>query len=203
MISPDDWESLCLLIEEGWPGEFDETAAKAWRLFLDDYTADQVMVALKTLVARGGTFRPSVAEVVAAIRKDPSLPTFEEAMKLIYGRGGVLRARPRESTFRDSAEMARAYHEARLERARDLHPLVSTFVDRFGIDRLDSIEINHPDYGDVKRKDLRDAWDRHVEAMDGRDVAALASGRRRGELGRLDPLEALGIKKPAQIGSGE
>lgn len=203
MITPEQWETLCLLIEEGWPGEFDDSAAKAWRLFLDDYDAEQVLVAVKSLVARGGRFRPSVAELVAQIRHDPSTPTFEEAYRLIYGARGVLRARPSETSFRDGSAMARAYHEARLARAHELHPLVATFVERCTPDWLGALEVNHPDYSELRRKELREAWDRHCEAMDGRDVAALASGRRRGELARLDPLAALGMRKPAQIGSGE
>ena len=189
MITPDEWASLCLLIEEGWPGEFGDAAEKAWRVLLDDYDADRVLRAVKALVARGGKFRPSVAEVVAEIRHDPSRPTFEEAYRLIYGRGGVLRARlPYAGPIVD-ADARRG--EAMRARMSEIHPLVAAFVDRFGLGRLRALAVDDPDYGELRRKELREAWDRHVEAVDGREIAQFASGRRDG-LQAFDPLAVLG-----------
>jgi len=51
---------------------------------------------------------------------------------------------------------------------------------------------------------MPDPWytERHVEAFDGREVAALASGRP-DELKRLDPLAALGVVKREQITVGD
>jgi hypothetical protein len=48
-----------------------------------------------------------------------------------------------------------------------------------------------PGHGHWARKELREAWDRHVDASDGRELAVLASGGRLG-LRQLDPLAALG-----------
>jgi hypothetical protein len=193
-IKPDEWETLCLLLEEGWPGEFTEATARAWRLLLDDFSAEQVLVAIKSLVARGGTFRPSVAEVTAAIRKDPSAPTFTEAYALIYGKGGVIRARPKYAGRLITDEDR---NRAMLDRASELHPLVAAFVNRYGLHRLRMLEVDDPEYGELRRKELAGEWDQFCEAMEGRDVAALVSGRR-GEIGRFDPMSVLGAK-PAQI----
>jgi hypothetical protein len=183
----DEWDSLCLLLEEGWPGEFGEGARGAWRVMLNDYTVEEVFRAIKGLVARGGKFRPSVAEVVAEIRQDPSSPTFEECYQLIYGRGGVLRARPERATVIRPEDVSRAQKE----RLEDVHPLVRSFVERQGLGRLERLELNDPVWGELRRKELREAWDAHCEAMEGRDVAALVSGRR-GEIGRFDPMAVLG-----------
>lgn len=195
MIEPDEWASLCLIIEEGWPGEFTDAAEQAWRLLLDDYDAGQVLAAVKGLVARGGAFRPSVAEVVAEIRRDPSRPTFEEMCWLVFGPGGILKARPAPGgRYDNEAHMLKARDDAALDRAREFHPLVSSFVERFGVARLRTLDLEDPEYGELRRRDLREAWDRHREAMEGREVTALVAGRRDG-LRALDPLAAVGAPR--------
>lgn len=197
MINADEWAGICLLIEEGWPGEFGDAAEKAWRVLLDDYDAVQVLRAVKLLVTRGGKFRPSVAEVVAEINYDPSKPTFEEVYRLIFGRGGVLRARVSYAGPIVDADQKR--EKAMRARMTEIHPLVASFIDRYGLSRLRTLELDDPDYGELRRKELREAWDRHVDAMDGREAAALVAGRRDGLRG-LDPLAVLA--SPAkQIGS--
>jgi hypothetical protein len=198
-MTDQEWESICFLVEEWWPpspaeGEFDEHRRGAWRLALDGFEADVIARAVKALLIAGGKWRPRVAEVVAQIRKDPSKPTFEEAYRLIYGPRGVLRARAASGAYPDPASMARAKDAAARDRASGLHPLVALFLDRFDMDRLRMLEVDHPDYGELKRKELREAWDRHCEAFEGREVAALAA--RRGEIGRFDPLGALGARRP-------
>jgi len=196
-MSAKEWDTLALLIEEGWPGEFTDAAAKAWRVLLDDYDAGQVLAAVKGLVARGGKFRPSVAEVVAQIRRDPSAPTFEEMYRLVYGPGGVLKARP-AYLGPDSITPA-TLERAQLDRAAMLHPLVGEFVRRFTLGRLRSLEVDHPVYGEANRKKLRQAWDEMCESLEDRDIAALASGRRGAGLTALDPLAALGVSARPQI----
>lgn len=169
MIAPAEWETLCLLIEEGWPGEFDDAAAKAWRVFLDDYEPEEVLVALKALVARGGRFRPSVAEVVAQIRQDPSRPTFEEAFQQLYGPGGIF-------GFTRSGVV--------------ISPWVLKFADRYGRDRLRLLAVDDPDEGKWARKELAEAWDRFLEATEGRDIAQIATRSTRG-LKRVDALAVI------------
>jgi hypothetical protein len=204
MISNDEYETICLLIEEGWPGDFNDTAAAAWRVFLDDYEPAQVLVALKALVAKGGTFRPSVAEVVAQIRQDPSRPTPEEAYTMIYGPRGVMRARAKANqSYANEAAMIGAHDDAKVQRAFELHPLLGAFVERYGIRRLALLEVDSPEYGEIKRRELREAWERHCEAFEGREVAAIARGRRPDGLGRLDPFGALGIERKPALESGE
>jgi len=177
VITDTEWETLCLLIEEAWPGEFDDSAAKAWRVFLGDYDADAVAAGLKACVARGGRFRPAVAEIVAEIRSDPSRPTFDEAYQMIYGPGGVL-------GFKRSGVT--------------VSPWVVAFVASCGQERLRLLEVDG-EYGELNRKELRQSWEQFLEANETRDIAALAAGGpRRGRLGRFDPLEVLRLaSRPA------
>jgi hypothetical protein len=118
----------------------------------------------------------------------------------VYGKGGVLRALPPYTG--PESRTPEKIAEARQARLGELHPLVQAFVNRQGIRRLSLLEVDDPEWGEVKRKELRDAWDRHVEAMADRDVAELvAGGERRPGLNRFDPLAALGASRP-QIAEG-
>jgi hypothetical protein len=197
VIGPDEWESICLLVEEGWPGEFTDSAASAWRVFLDDYESAQVLAALKAMVARGGTFRPSVAQVVAEMRRDPSKPTFDEALVLIRR---ALRAgrRPLTGSYDNEAQMLGAREELVREAALGMHQSVASFVGRCSdIGRLEDeiSELSGGEYAGARRRDLERRWEAHLEAFEGREISALAAGRRDG-LRQLDPLGALGISAP-------
>jgi hypothetical protein len=199
MIAEHEWETLSLLIEEAWPGEFDDSAAKAWRVLLDDFDGRQVLLAIKLLVTRGGTFRPSVAEIVAEIRRDPGKPTWSEAAMLIFGKGGILKARTQRTKGSwDAGEREKADDEAAWERAAVLHPLAAAFVRLEGLSRLRevAVDLTDPQYGEATRKRLGESWERFCEANEHRDVAALVSGRRGEGLGKLDPLAALGRRAP-------
>ncbi len=202
MISADEWATISMLIDEGWPGEFTASSATAWRVFLDEYDATQVLGALKVLVARGSTFRPSVAEVVAQIRDDPTVPTFAEACQLIFGPGGVMHARTKvRKVFWEIGERDRLNEIAGWERASDMHPLIGAFIEREGFSRLRDLNLEDEQYGAMRRAQLQKSWDAHCEAMRGRELAAVAQGRR-GELGSFDPLVVLRLQKPAEITSG-
>ena len=194
--APDTWDAFAALLEEAWPGDFDDSTSQAWRVLLDPVPPEQATTALRKLLLEGRRFRPSVSELLAAVRDDPSRPTFEEAYRLIFGSRGALHARPRQGIYKDDGERLRLEHEAILERAGTFHPLIASFMQRQGIERLRTLPVDDPDWGEKRRADLQDAWDRHVEAFDGREVAAIASGRP-DELHQLDPLAALGIPAPA------
>jgi hypothetical protein len=78
-----------------------------------------------------------------------------------------------------------------------MHLLIRPFIERQGIDRLQRIPIDDPDWGWKHRGELEEAWDAHVEAFDGRQVAALAAGRPDG-LRQLDPVAAMSLPGQAQ-----
>jgi hypothetical protein len=199
------WDAFCTLVEEAWHGEFDDTTRQSWRVLLDGLPPDTVVQGLRRLLLEGWRHRPSVSVLLEAARRDPSRPTFDEAYQLLYGTGGVLRATPHRGgavlTYSSERDRQRQYDAAALERAAGLHPLIASFVNRQGLDRLRGLRLDDPEWGEKRRHDLERAWNEHVETFDGREVAALASGAR-GELERLDPLAALGLADRRQIPQG-
>lgn len=215
-MTTDEWETIALLIEEGWPGEFTDNAANAWRVLLDGFTAAELLSALKRLALRGGKFRPSVAEVAGEIQGDVSAPTFPEFQTMIYGPGGVMSAGKKGvnehrrvqmaetgSSWIDQGDSKRAFDHAAQAHADRLHQLVGSFVARYGLARLQNLELDNPEYGMLRRKDLEREWGEHVEISGHRDAAHVASGDRRGELGRFDPLDYLRQPTAPALGRGE
>jgi hypothetical protein len=186
-----EWEMFCALVEEAWPGEFDDEARTSWRILLDDIEPAGAISAVKRLLYSGRKFypRPAVSDVLAEVRSDPSLPTFDEAWWLIER--AMRRTQSPWGTFGSPGEMNRAYNELILAALSQHHPAVRSFAERQGLDRLRAVQVDDPRWGDKTRRELREAWERHLEATDGREIAALASGCPDG-LKQLDPLAVLG-----------
>lgn len=190
--SEQEWDGFCALLEEGWPGAFDDATRESWGILLAEVQPAQAVTALKRLLFAGSKFRPSVSELLAEVRRDPSVPSFLEMERLVFGPKGALSAQAPAGKYADQAEMRRAEHLAVISRARDMHPLVASFVHRQGIDRLKSLELGDPTWGEKRRSDLEREWHEHLDKQDGREIAVLASGRRE-QMERLDPLSALGL----------
>lgn len=184
------------LLDNGWPGDLTPGQVKAYQTLLDGTDPEVVVAGLRRLLHRGQRFRPSAAELLGAANHDPSRPTFDEAYRLIFGARGILAARPTVRNYTDIGDRAAAYRTAARERAASMHPLVGAFVERQGLDRLRGLDLTNPQWGAKRRDDLKTAWEEHVEAFEGREVAALASGEGREGLRRLDPLAGLGVPRP-------
>jgi hypothetical protein len=223
-VTRDEWDFLALLVEEWWPGDFGDVTAGAWFSALAGFDHDPVLAALKACLARGSRWRPAVSEILAEIRRDPGRPTLAEALQSIFGPDGVLRpftSRAREMRARMAAckrgcsdgwliddesnsatpcecrgRSAPATEDDMAARAAEMHPLIGAFVQRQGLDRLRSLDLDDPEWGPARRKLLADEWEELVDVAETRDVAALVAGRR-GELGRFDPRNAL--SGPRQI----
>lgn len=188
------WAMFFDLLDSGWPGDLDPDQAPAYRVLLEGTDPDRIVQGVRRLLHQGQRFRPSAAEILAAGRKDPSRPTFVEAYRLIFGPRGVLQARPAVRRYSDAGERARIYNEAALERAADMHPLIGAFIHAQGLDRLRDLDLQDPEYGPLRRKELEGEWDALVARIDDREIAldALPAGdARRGQLRALDPLAAL------------
>ena len=198
------WEAFCALLEESWPGDFDDQARRSWRVMLDGTEPDAAVVAMRRLLVKGQRFRPSISEFMAALRHDPGKPTFDEAYRLIFGRGGVILTPPPAGRFPTETHRRKAHAAARMARAAELHPLITTFIQRQGLARLAEIRFGDPKWGEKRRADLQVAWEVHVEAFDDRQVAALAAGDSPEGLHRFDPLAVLGLPKPvAELEQGD
>jgi hypothetical protein len=171
----EQWDAFCALIAGGWGGDFADSERAAYRVLLDGVEPQAAILAVRELVLSGREFypRPTASDIAASARGDSSTPTFDEMLLLL--RRAMKAVDPSE-------------------RIAAAHPLVASFVDRQGWDRLRTLPLDCPDWGEKTRRELREAWDRHVESQDRRQVAALASGR--GDLKQLDPLASL------QLGSG-
>jgi hypothetical protein len=186
-VTSHEFETIVQLLEEWWPGQgaFDERRTVAWQAALGGYEASAVLAALHRLLQVGDHWRPSVAEVVAAITADPGRPTWDEAYRAIFAYGGVCWT---------------ATEDEGHERARAVHELVATFVRARGWAALRREPVNDEEWGPVRRRELQWAWEQHVERYDerrrdGRALEALVRPAR-GELARLQPLTALEGSRP-------
>lgn len=189
------WSMFTAILSRGFAARdpFTEQDSDVYRLLLDGVEPEAALTAVREIVLEGKALRPKPGEIVARAKRDSSKPTFEEAYRLIFGPGGVLAARPSVTRWRDEGHRRALCNEAAARRAEALHPLVGSFVARQGLDRLRELPVDDPDYGEMRRRDLREAWERHVDASDGREVTALAAGTGRTGLRQLDPLTALGL----------
>ena len=175
----EQWTTFCALLEEWWPGDFDDAARAAWRVALDGMEPDLASETAQRMLLQGRKWRPSVSEFLADARKDPSQPTFDETLILL--RKAMKAADPFERLGRE-------------------HPLIGSFVQRQGWDRLRLLPLDDPDWGEKTRRELEAKWVEHCDTTDHREVASLASGDRDGPR-KLDPLSSLGIEQPREIES--
>jgi hypothetical protein len=174
-----------------WPNQVAAWGREAIAAYCDelrhrDVTPAQALVAIRACPATQA-FPPSVAELAGIAREAESpTPTFEEALRGIYGKGGIVRARPDERMFDTLADQARAYRDARHARAAAAHPLVGTFAVNYGVEELYHLPINDPEWGPVRRRELAEAWERHVKTADRRQRVAIAAGDRPRGLHQFD-----------------
>lgn len=197
---PDEWSAFCGLMEEAWPGDFDEDAQAPWRILLDDVSPLAAVTALRKRLYAGHRFRPSVAEFLRAVSEDPSVPTFDEAWMLISralaapGFGGARRdlIAERGSSVISEEERKRLWDAQVAAAIAACHPTVQSFVAVMGLKRLEVLKGKAADeeWGEKNLRDLRELWTEHLEKGETRQVAVLAAGGS-SELRQLDPLSAL------------
>jgi hypothetical protein len=205
MTTTAQWSDVGTALLGSWPNQIAAWGAEGIQAYLNELAArdvdpDRALVAIRRCPA-GQKFPPSAPELAALGRTDPSIPTFAEMLVLLNGRGGVLHARVRSfKSSWESGERDRLDREAMMRRAYVAHPLVASFVERQGLGRLLSLNLDDEQFGEPRRRALQIAWEQHVEVTEDRDTAAIAAGGRRGQLGRFDPLAAIGA--PTQIGDG-
>lgn len=168
------------VLDGGWPGDFTTNDEDAYYYLLNDHTATDIMRALKAL--RHQKFRPSASEISNVLTPTKAAtPTFDEMFTLLFSQRGALAARDEQSTR---------------ERLTKMHPLVESFAERQGIQRLKELPIHDPDNGHWRLKELRHAWAAHLDAFEGRELVAIATGTNRDGLRQLDPLTALTSTSP-------
>jgi hypothetical protein len=171
-MTTEEWDTLALLLDKGfkWREPFGTAHETTYRVLLEGYEGEQIAYALRALIARGQVFGPTPGEIVAVIRHDPERPTFAELLAQLYDAGGVFGFKRSNVT---------------------ISPWVTAFVERYGRERLRMLEINDPDRGGLRLRDLEQSWTAFLEATEGRAIHELAARSGRGTLGRIDPLAAI------------
>lgn len=206
-MSPPTWSRVGRALLGAWPNQVaawgpDAIAAYVEELQARGVDADAALTAIRCCDA-DQRFPPSAPELAALARRDPSIPTFAEMLQSIVGSGGVLKARAqvRKASWNDG-EREQLDDEAAWRRADELHPLIRPFVEQQSLDRLRSLDLDDPKWGEARRKQLADAWAEHVDTHEHRELVAIATSHR-GRLAKLDPLAALQRTVPrAQIAAG-
>lgn len=182
--SADEWEGFALCLEEWWKDEMTDANRLAWKLAIDDIEPVVAVAALKQLLRRGKTWRPSVAEFVTAL--EPVVMSFDEAWSVIeYALNRAPWSYENGPVLDDVWVLAYVGEHA--------GPIVAGWVSSYGVPRLCREETGDPGFGGAVLKRLRDSYIEATSTPSGRDrlVAALNAPARRGELRRMSPLVAL------------
>lgn len=197
----EQWAAFCALWAGGWPGDLTDAERNAGRVLLDGLDPNAAITALNQLVLSGREFypRPTPSDIAATARQDPGIPTWAEAWKLIeraLTAPGYAEARREQIAATGSTFISDDDDRAMLERARqaavaDAHPQVQRFVAVQGWGRLS--EAHKGEWTGARLHELRGEWAEQARAVEGREIAALASGSGREGLHQLDPLAAIGV----------
>jgi hypothetical protein len=140
----DEWESIALLIDNGWKGEFDDTMSSSYFTLLGRFTREQVMGALYGIIENGKPFVPSVPEIVSEVRKQeqPSLPSWTEVW----------------SKIELVMSKCKTEDEAVAELTEYCHPVAGAFMRLEGFERLRREPFLDPDYGTLRVRELQRRW---------------------------------------------
>lgn len=197
----EQWEPFVSILRHGFAAKdrLTEAEENVYAVLLDKIDPSDAVQALTEMVLAGRALRPKPGEIVATIRRDPAVPTFEEFCALVFGPKGLLTLQPPPRGRWLGDEKANAVRELVNARLEQMHPLVGAFVARVGLGKLRQLPVEASSFvgesgsweNEAKwaLKELRESWDRHVEASDGREVA-VRSGR--GGLHSHNPLDVLG-----------
>jgi hypothetical protein len=146
-MTQDEWDSISLIMEECWQGEFPETKAMAYKGFLDRFTPEEIMQALYALAEAGSPFLPSVGEIVKKVRdsQEPPVPSWGEVWP-------TLRRAMRKGRERDALEVC-----------EKLHAAVASFYAMEGHDTLRRMPFDDPDYGAFRVREIEGRWEAFIE----------------------------------------
>lgn len=189
-MTSDEWESVVYVMESCWKGGFgdeEDRKADAYRMFLNKFSAEEVMAGLHSLAEDGSPFLPSVPEIVQRVRAltEPPVPSWPEVWKHLMV--PVRRGWPEQQA---------------LDYLNERHPLMGHFMGTVGYEYLRTTGFDDPDYGGIRIKELEGRWNEFVGTAKDRLVqgrALEAAGMRRGVgPARIDQaalLEQLGAPK--------
>lgn len=165
-MTNDEWNGTCLFIEQAFKGEFDGPKRSAYRFFLDDFSPEQIMNALKVLAEKGSPWLPAAPEIVKAIRDTQASP--------VPGWSEVWKAITKACKKRNERVALEWLSE-------EVHPVVAAFVSAEGWTTLKMTPFGDPEYGGLRQKELHERWDEFVAVATERlqRGLALSTGARR------------------------
>jgi hypothetical protein len=133
-VTDQDWQRLADLLANWWPGEWTAARDEAYRVALDRYTPLQVLNALEARLRAGETFRPSAAQLVAAIigQDMPPAPSWPAVCEALATHPALRQLPRREYSDEENARLARAVAQAALE----IHPAVAGMLADVGVEVL-------------------------------------------------------------------
>jgi hypothetical protein len=183
--TPDELKAVGKALIGSWPGTIPGWGREAFSAYLGELqarslTAEATLVAIRSWPA-GSDFPPSAPNLAAAARHDPERPTFEELLAGLYGPGGMFGFKRSNVT---------------------ISPWVVKFAEGQE-EHLRQLPIDDEDEGKWRRRELEEAWQRFLEATEGRAIHEIAARSGRGTLGRIDPLAAIGAGKSTELMEGE
>lgn len=151
-MNDERWEELETCLRHWWPGEFSAEAATAYRLALDRCGPGDVARVLGARLDAGMRFRPSAAELIAAIRgaDTPTHPAPEAAWALIEQ---AVRMVDRSVYAKDFAER----HQAAVDWLAGIDPAVALWAARRGLCGPGSLghePVGDPEHGGAVRHRL-------------------------------------------------
>lgn len=167
-MNNDEWTTCCLLIEECFRGEFDDSTRAAYRVVLDRFDSGDVAVAIQALVEAGQVFRPVPGELVTKIRQAQATPTPSWAEVWNWLQQAMNRWRePEQDTLDWLTERC--------------HPVVGSFAAVVGVKWLRGQEFDCPDRGGMLVHQLKVRWEEFIDVAEqrllrGRALAAVGRG---------------------------
>lgn len=181
-MTDDEWAAIEAILQDCWPGEFDERAGLAWRAMLGDEDPVSVLQAFKTTaMITDEPFRPSVNTILREIHHRPGLGA-QRAFEVIYGPGGIAFAQVRSSkAFWEPGEREDATRQLRRDLVEAAEPKIRAFIEDQGLDR---IVLDRPVFDDAdghngaRRHRFDEAWSEFSDRFDRGEARLIASGRR-------------------------
>jgi hypothetical protein len=197
MITDDEWEVIASILENGYPGSpWTQTASRAYRVLLSDYSTEQIIAALKVYNRVSGPgFRPSAKDIVQTIVKPVKRLSWPEIELWLVGDGtnrGVISGSWTQEQI--------------VGAAAQVDPVLASYVAARGVAGLAMIPFDDPEWGGKHRRDLQKDYERFCEGADERVARGLelpAAARVAGALERAKVGELTGGREQAALGAGE
>lgn len=152
-MTDEEWGYIADMIGEWWGGvPFDEHKATMYRMALNAYDPQDVVKALNVLLRRGGSFRPTTAEIVGVLGGTSTYATPHEAWALIEQAIAMIPGGVSDPKFNDR-------HQAAVDWLRTQDEAVAAWAAQRGLRGRGSLgaeEVHHPQFGGAVTKRLHE-----------------------------------------------